>query len=156
MSIFERARQRLEGSADQSAPPPSTLTPGSMEALDAAVNGLVVKLRGYSGRVPNRALVLARSIAHALDDVVESPAANLTDVQTRITLERMASVHLPETIDAYLGARSAPNADAMLIEQLTTMENVATSVSQRALKAAQDAFAVQGAFLEDKYGAGYA
>ncbi|HCQ19841.1 MAG TPA: hypothetical protein DIU42_11675, partial [Dermacoccus sp.] len=73
-----------------------------MEAIAAGNVTLLQFLRRESGRIPNRAYILARTIAQHLDDVVADPSAHLLDVGSRITLERMATTHLPDTINAYL------------------------------------------------------
>lgn len=137
-----------------SAPAPQR-DPGSLEALAEAAEGLVRTLRTYGDRIPPRAIVLARTIAHHLQDVVSDPSARLMDVGTRISLERMASAHIPETFDTYLAARNVPGADDILVEQLSTMERVSSNAAARSIQAAQDAFMVQSSFLQEKYGAGY-
>lgn len=151
MGLFDRHDRRPSAPPSLSGP-----EPGSVEAMAAANRDLVVFLRREAKHLPGRALVLARTISRHLDDVVADPSAQLLDVGSRISLERMASTHLPDTIRAYLGARTVPNADEMLVEQLSTMEQVAATAAARSIEAARDAFLVQGSFLQDKYGAGYA
>ena len=125
-----------------------------MEAIAAGNVTLLQFLRRESGRIPNRAYVLARTIAQHLDDVVADPSAHLLDVGSRITLERMATTHLPDTINAYLAARGVAGAQDMLIQQLTTIEHVASSAARRSIDNARDALEIQGAFLEEKFGHG--
>ena len=64
----------------------------------------------------------------------------------------MATTHLPDTINAYLAARTMPDADELLVEQLATLEVAASKAAARSIEAARDAFLIQGSFLEDKYG----
>ena len=42
----------------------------------------------------------------------------------------------------------------MLIQQLTTIEHVASSAARRSIDNARDALEIQGAFLEEKFGHG--
>lgn len=99
-------------------------------------------------------MALCRLIGDHLEDVVNDPAGRLLDVQTLVTLERMASAHVPDTVNAYLAARSTPQADAMLIDQLSTLEHVSATAAERSIRSARDAFEVQGSFLKEKFGDG--
>ena len=150
MGLFDRLGERASSSAAPAAP--SAPEPGSVEAIAAGNVTLLQFLRRESGRIPNRAYILARTIAQHLDDVVADPSAHLLDVGSRITLERVATTHLPDTINAYLAARTMPNADELLVEQLATLEVAASKAAARSIEAARDAFLIQGSFLEDKYG----
>lgn len=154
MGLFDRHSRSPQEQEPQ--PTSGSAEPGSPEALATASASLTPFLRKHSGQIPGRAYVVARTIANHLADVVADPSSHLLDVGSRISLERMATTHIPETITTYLGARSVPNADAMLTEQLSTMERVAAKAAARSIEAARDAFLIQGSFLEDKYGAGYA
>ena len=131
---------------------PSGPTPGTVEAVEAALHPYVRWLRSLGAQVPGRAMVLCRLIGDHLEDVVADPSARLLDVQTLVTLERTASAHVPDTINAYLAARTMPDADELLVEQLATLEVAASKAAARSIEAARDAFLIQGSFLEDKYG----
>nr|WP_276547427.1 hypothetical protein [Dermacoccus abyssi] len=111
-------------------------------------------MRSLGSEVPGRAMVLCRLIGDHLEDVVGDPSAKLLDVQTLVTLERTASAHVPDTINAYLAARGVSGAQDMLIRQLTTIEGVAASAAKRSIESARDALEIQGAFLEEKFGHG--
>nr|WP_242600294.1 MULTISPECIES: hypothetical protein [Dermacoccus] len=111
-------------------------------------------MRSLGAQVPGRAMVLCRLIGDHLEDVVADPSARLLDVQTLVTLERTASAHVPDTINAYLAARGVAGAQDMLIQQLTTIEHVASSAARRSIDNARDALEIQGAFLEEKFGHG--
>lgn len=129
-------------------------TPGTVDAVAAALGPYVRWLRSLGGQVPGRAMVLCRLIGDHLEDVVSDPSAKLLDVQTLVTLERTASAHVPDTINAYLAARGTSDAQDMLIRQLTTIEGVAASAARRSIQSARDALEIQGAFLEEKFGHG--
>ena len=131
---------------------PSGPTPGTVDAVGAALVPYVRWLRSLGSQVPGRAMVLCRLIGDHLEDVVGDPSAKLLDVQTLVTLERTASAHVPDTINAYLAARTMPDADELLVEQLATLEVAASKAAARSIEAARDAFLIQGSFLEDKYG----
>lgn len=133
---------------------PSGTTPGTVEAVEAALHPYVRWLRSLGAQVPGRAMVLCRLIGDHLEDVVADPSARLLDVQTLVTLERTASAHVPDTINAYLAARGVAGAQDMLIQQLTTIEHVASSAARRSIDNARDALEIQGAFLEEKFGHG--
>lgn len=133
---------------------PSGPTPGTVDAVDAALVPYVRWLRSLGSQVPGRAMVLCRLIGDHLEDVVGDPSAKLLDVQTLVTLERTASAHVPDTINAYLAARGVSGAQDMLIRQLTTIEGVAASAAKRSIESARDALEIQGAFLEEKFGHG--
>ncbi|CAM3449620.1 hypothetical protein [Dermacoccus barathri] len=133
---------------------PSGPTPGTVEAVGAALVPYVRWLRSLGSQVPGRAMVLCRLIGDHLEDVVSDPSAKLLDVQTLVTLERTASAHVPDTINAYLAARGVSGAQDMLIRQLTTIEGVAASAAKRSIESARDALEIQGAFLEEKFGHG--
>ncbi|CAM3097927.1 MULTISPECIES: hypothetical protein [Dermacoccus] len=133
---------------------PSGPTPGTVEAVGAALVPYVRWLRSLGSQVPGRAMVLCRLIGDHLEDVVGDPSAKLLDVQTLVTLERTASAHVPDTINAYLAARGVSGAQDMLIRQLTTIEGVAASAAKRSIESARDALEIQGAFLEEKFGHG--
>lgn len=133
---------------------PSGPVPGTVEAVGAALGPYVRWLRSLGNSVPGRAMVLCRLIGDHLEDVSTDPTARLLDVQTLVTLERTASAHVPDTVNAYLAARGAQGAEEMLIDQLTTIEAVAAGSARRSIDAARDAFHVQGAFLEEKFGHG--
>lgn len=133
-------------------PEPKAPTPGTVEALAAETRKLTSWLRSLGGAVPPRSMALARIIADHLDDVVADPASRTLDVQTLITLERTASAHVPDTINAYLAARGASNAENMLLDQLMTIERVAAQAASRSLQSAADALEVQGTFLREKFG----
>lgn len=124
--------------------------PGTVDALAAALTPYVRWLRSLGGALPPRAMVLARVIGDHLEDVINDSNAHL-DVQTLVTLERTVSAHVPDTVNAYLAARGTPEADSMLLEQLSTIEQVAAQSAQRSIDAARDAFAIQGTFLEEKF-----
>lgn len=129
-------------------------TPGTVEAVAATLGPYVRWLRSLGGQVPGRAMVLCRLIGDHLEDVVADPSAKLLDVQTLVTLERTASAHVPDTVNAYLAARGTRGAHDMLIRQLTTIEGVAASAARRSIQSARDALEIQGAFLEEKFGHG--
>ena len=131
---------------------PSGPVPGTVESLAAQAHRLTVWLRSLGGSVPARPMALARVIADHLDDVVADPASRTLDVQTLITLERTASAHVPDTINAFLSARHAPGAEHMLLDQLSTIERVAADAAHRSLESATDALEVQGTFLREKFG----
>lgn len=131
---------------------PKGPTPGTVEALAASTRTLTTWLRSLGGSVPPRSMALARVIADHLDDVVRDPAASRLDVQTLVTLERTASAHVPDTINAYLAARQTPGAAQMLLDQLATIERVAADAAGRSIQAAADALEVQGTFLREKFG----
>ncbi|KLO63948.1 MULTISPECIES: hypothetical protein [unclassified Dermacoccus] len=131
---------------------PSGPTPGTVDAVGAALVPYVRWLRSLGSQVPGRAMVLCRLIGDHLEDVVGDPSAKLLDVQTLVTLERTASAHVPDTINAYLAARGVSGAQDMLIRQLTTIEGVAASAAKRSIESARDALEIQGAFLEEKFG----
>ncbi|MCT1987624.1 hypothetical protein M3C61_11490 [Dermacoccus abyssi] len=133
---------------------PSGPTPGTVDAVGAALVPYVRWLRSLGSEVPGRAMVLCRLIGDHLEDVVGDPSAKLLDVQTLVTLERTASAHVPDTINAYLAARGVSGAQDMLIRQLTTIEGVAASAAKRSIESARDALEIQGAFLEEKFGHG--
>lgn len=133
---------------------PSGPTPGTVDAVGAALVPYVRWLRSLGSQVPGRAMVLCRLIGDHLEDVVGDPSAKLLDVQTLVTLERTASAHVPDTINAYLAARGVSGAQDMLIRQLTTIEGVAVSAAKRSIESARDALEIQGAFLEEKFGHG--
>ena len=133
---------------------PSSPTPGTVDAVGAALVPYVRWLRSLGSQVPGRAMVLCRLIGDHLEDVVGDPSAKLLDVQTLVTLERTASAHVPDTINAYLAARGVSGAQDMLIRQLTTIEGVAASAAKRSIESARDALEIQGAFLEEKFGHG--
>jgi hypothetical protein len=133
---------------------PSGPTPGTVDAVGAALVPYVRWLRSLGSQVPGRAMVLCRLIGDHLEDVVGDPSAKLLDVQTLVTLERTASAHVPDTINAYLAARGVSGAQDMLIRQLTTIEGVAASAAKRSIESARDALEIQGAFLEEKFGHG--
>lgn len=133
---------------------PSGPTPGTVDAVGAALVPYVRWLRSLGSQVPGRAMVLCRLIGDHLEDVVGDPSAKLLDVQTLVTLERTASAHVPDTINAYLAARGVSGAQDMLIRQLTTIEGVAASAAKRSIESASDALEIQGAFLEEKFGHG--
>ena len=126
---------------------PSGPTPGTVDAVGAALVPYVRWLRSLGSQVPGRAMVLCRLIGDHLEDVVGDPSAKLLDVQTLVTLERTASAHVPDTINAYLAARGVSGAQDMLIRQLTTIEGVAASAAKRSIESARDALEIQGAFL---------
>ena len=133
---------------------PSGPTPGTVDAVGAALVPYVRWLRSLGSQVPGRAMVLCRLIGDHLEDVVGDPSAKLLDVQTLVTLERTASAHVPDTINAYLAARGVSGAQDMLIRQLTTIEGVAAAAAKRSIESARDALEIQGAFLEEKFGHG--
>lgn len=133
---------------------PSGPTPGTVDAVGAALVPYVRWLRSLGSQVPGRAMMLCRLIGDHLEDVVGDPSAKLLDVQTLVTLERTASAHVPDTINAYLAARGVSGAQDMLIRQLTTIEGVAASAAKRSIESARDALEIQGAFLEEKFGHG--
>lgn len=133
---------------------PSGPAPGTVEAVGAAFGPYVRWLRSLGGALPPRAMVLCRLIGDHLEDVTIDPAARLLDVQTLVTLERTASAHVPDTVNAYLAARGSDSAEDMLVQQLGTIENVAAQAARRSIQTARDAFEVQGAFLQEKFGHG--
>lgn len=133
---------------------PSGPTPGTVDAVGAALVPYVRWLRSLGSQVPGRAMMLCRLIGDHLEDVVGDPSAKLLDVQTLVTLERTASAHVPDTINAYLAARGVSGGQDMLIRQLTTIEGVAASAAKRSIESARDALEIQGAFLEEKFGHG--
>ena len=131
---------------------PNGPLPGTVEALAQSNRQLVSWLRSLGGSVPPRAMSLSRVIADHLDDVVRDPAAHTLDVQTLVTLERVASAHVPDSINAYLAARATNGAAQMLLDQLATIERVAARAAERSIQSAADAFEVQGSFLREKFG----
>ena len=64
---------------------PSGTTPGTVEAVEAALHQYVRWLRSLGAQVPGRAMVLCRLIGDHLEDVVADPSARLLDVQTLVT-----------------------------------------------------------------------
>ena len=68
MGLFDRLGERAASSAAPAAP--SAPEPGSVEAIAAGNVTLLQFLRRESGQIPNRAYILARTIAQHLDDVV--------------------------------------------------------------------------------------
>ena len=65
---------------------PSGPTPGTVDAVGAALVPYVRWLRSLGSQVPGRAMVLCRLIGDHLEDVVGDPSAKLLDVQTLVTL----------------------------------------------------------------------
>ena len=61
MGLFDRLGERASSSAAPAAP--SAPEPGSVEAIAAGNVTLLQFLRRESGRIPNRAYILARTIA---------------------------------------------------------------------------------------------
>ena len=139
-------------SRTEETPVPSGPTPGTVDALAVANRNLVRFLRSVGSALPARSMALARIVSDHLDDVVQDPAAVHFDVQTLITLERTASAHVPDTVNAYLAARGVPGSADMLNDQLMTIERVAAQAAARSIQAAADALEVQGTFLREKFG----
>lgn len=133
---------------------PAGPTPGTVDAVAAAHGPYVRWLRSLGPEVPGRAMVIARLIGDHLEDVANDPSARLLDVQTLVTLERTASAHVPDTVNAYLAARGVAGSQDMLVRQLTTIEGVAAAAARRSIDSARDALEVQGTFLEEKFGHG--
>lgn len=138
-------------SRDPEPTAPAGPVPGTVDALAAATVQLVRWLRSLGGQLPPRAMELCRITADHLDDVVADPASQHLDVQTLVTLERTASAHVPDTVNAYLAAREVAGAEDMLLDQLGTLEKVARSASDRSRQSARDAFEIQGSFLQEKF-----
>ena len=148
----------------ESSPPLSTESatePGdSPEALRAGITTVNRLVNSSAGRLPLKAVVMARRITDVLAEIVETSAVRQLDVYAVIAVRGAVSDYLPTTIRSFLAVDEslidAPRASGRtptqsLMDQLEALELSAVAVLSATQQQDVDALMTQGSFLRTKF-----
>jgi len=121
----------------------------------------IVKLvNANAGQLPGEAVVAARRVTDALNDIIDTSAVRPLDVYAVISVRGTLTDYLPTTLRSYLAVdeniRDTPRPSGRspkesLLEQLAALETSASSVLLAARNQDADALLTQGTFLRTKF-----
>ena len=145
------------------AVPPSGAEPDAgdtPEGLRRSLRDIVRLVNANAGQLPAEAVVAARRVTDALNDIIDTSAVRPLDVYAVISVRGTLTDYLPTTLRSYLAVdenmRDTPRPSGRspkesLLEQITALETSASSVLLAARNQDADALLTQGTFLRTKF-----
>lgn len=130
------------------------------EGLRRSLRDIVKLVNANAGQLPGEAVVAARRVTDALNDIIDTSAVRPLDVYAVISVRGTLTDYLPTTLRSYLAVdeniRDTPRPSGRspkesLLEQLAALETSACSVLLAARNQDADALLTQGTFLRTKF-----
>lgn len=130
------------------------------EGLRRSLRDIVKLVNANAGQLPAEAVVAARRVTDALNDIIDTSAVRPLDVYAVISVRGTLTDYLPTTLRSYLAVdenlRDTPRPSGRspkesLLEQIAALETSASSVLLAARNQDADALLTQGSFLRTKF-----
>ena len=130
------------------------------EGLRRSLRDIVKLVNANAGQLPAEAVVAARRVTDALNDIIDTSAVRPLDVYAVISVRGTLTDYLPTTLRSYLAVdenmRDTPRPSGRspkesLLEQIAALEASASSVLLAARNQDADALLTQGTFLRTKF-----